>query len=93
MAKLPRACLGIYFAPFTFMDVDFFGLILVIVNRQKEKRYGALFICLTIRAVHIEIVYSLSTSSCIMAIGKFVSRRGKPREFYTDNGRNFLRVE
>ncbi|XP_059223223.1 uncharacterized protein LOC131997003 [Stomoxys calcitrans] len=93
MAKLPRARLSAYVAPFTFTGLDFFGPLLVTVNRHKEKRYGALFTCLTIRAVHIEIVHSLNTSSCILAIRNFVARRGTPREIFSDNGTNFVGAE
>ena len=39
MAKLPRARLSPYVAPFTFTGVDVFGPILVVVNRHTEKRY------------------------------------------------------
>lgn len=90
MAKLPRARLSAYTAPFTFTGLDYFGPISVVVNRHTEKRYGALFTCLTIRAIHIEIVHSLNTSSCIMAIRNFTARRETPREFFSDNGTNFV---
>lgn len=93
MAKLPRARLSSYVAPFTFTGLDFFGPIYVIVNRHKEKRYGALFTCLTIRAIHVEIVHTLNTSSCIMAIRNFMARRGTPREIFSDNGTNFVGAE
>lgn len=93
MAKLPHARQAAYTAPFTFTGVDFFGPIYVTVNRHKEKRYGVLFTCLTIRAVHIEIAYSLNTSSCIMAVKNFISRRGTPREFFSDNATNFVATE
>lgn len=93
MARLPRARLSAHVAPFTFTGLDFFGPILVTVNRHKEKRYGALFTCLTIRAVHIEIVHSLTTSSCILAIRNFIARRGTPREFFSDNATNFVGAE
>lgn len=93
MAKLPRARLSAFVRPFTFTGLDFFGPIMVIVNRHKEKRYGALFTCLTIRAVHVEIVHSLNTSSCILAIRNFIARRGTPREIFSDNGTNFVGAE
>lgn len=66
---------------------------MVTVGRHKEKRYGALFTCLTVRAVHIEVVNTLNTSSCIIAIRNFICRRGTPREFYSDNGTNFVCAE
>lgn len=93
MAKLPRARLASFGAPFSFTGIDFFGPILVTVNRHKEKRYGCLFTCLTIRAIHIEVAYSLTTSSCILAIRNFMARRGIPLEFYSDNGTNFVGAE
>ncbi|KAI8115932.1 hypothetical protein CVS40_11922 [Lucilia cuprina] len=66
---------------------------MVTINRHKEKRYGAIFTCLTIRAVHIEIVHSLTTSSCILAIRNFMARRDTPREFFSDNATNFVGAE
>lgn len=54
MANFPRARLSSFQSPFTFTGLDFFGPMFVVVNRHKEKRYGALFTCLTIRAVHID---------------------------------------
>lgn len=48
-----------------------------------------LFTCLTVRAVHIEVVYSLSTESAILGMRRFMSLRGCPRKIFSDNGTNF----
>lgn len=93
MAKLPEARLAAFCRPFTYTGVDYFGPIMVTVGRHTEKRYGALFTCLTVRAVHIEVVNSLNISSCIIAIRNFMCRRGTPREFFSDNGTNFVSAE
>lgn len=90
MADLPPGRLAAYCQPFTHVGVDYFGPIEVVVGRRHEKRWGMLATCLTIRAVHIEIVHSLSTDSCIMAIRNFIARRGQPRKFYSDRGTNFI---
>ncbi|XP_055585028.1 uncharacterized protein LOC129737888 [Uranotaenia lowii] len=90
MAPLPVARLADRNRPFTFTGLDYFGPLLVIVGRSRVKRWIALFTCLTTRAVHLEVVYSLSTTSCIFAVRRFVSRRGAPSEFYSDNGTNFV---
>ncbi|XP_062714068.1 uncharacterized protein LOC134290870 [Aedes albopictus] len=66
MADLPLARLGAFTRPFTHVGVDFFGPYEVVVGRRIEKRWGLLATCLTIRAIHIEVVHSLSTNSCIM---------------------------
>ena len=93
MAVLPAARLGAFQRPFTFVGIDYFGPLTVSVGRRREKRWGVIFTCLTVRAVHIEISYSLDTSSCILCIRNFVARRGIPREIYTDNGTNFKAAE
>lgn len=89
MAELPQARLAAFTRPFTFTGVDYFGPINVSVGRRTEKRWGVLMTCLTSRAIHIEIAHSLSTDSCIMSLQNFMSRRGTPREIYSDNGTNF----
>ena len=42
------------------------------------------------RAVHIEVVRSLDTDSCLVAINRFIARRGKPTTIISDNGTNFV---
>ena len=41
------------------------------------------------KAVHIEVVTSLSTEAFIAARRRFIARRGKPRTICSDNGTNF----
>ena len=56
------------------------------------KRWCCLFtpVYLTTRAVHIEVVRSLDTDSCLVAINRFIARRGKPTTIISDNGTNFV---
>ncbi|XP_041782000.1 uncharacterized protein LOC121598785 [Anopheles merus] len=90
MAPLPEARLTPYVRPFCKVGVDYLGPIEVVNSRRKEKRYIAVFTCLVTRAVHLEVAHSLSTEACIMAIRRFVSRRGAPSEIFSDNGTNFV---
>ena len=62
-------------------------------GRTNVKRYGVLFTCLSIRAIHIEVAHSLDTKSFINALRRFVSRRGTPEEIRSDNGGNFVKGE
>jgi len=41
------------------------------------------------RAVHIEVVASLTTEAFLAALRRFIASRGKPRTIYSDNGNNF----
>lgn len=90
MAPLPQQRLTPFVKPFSHTGVDYFGPVLVKQGRSLVKRWIVLFTCLTIRAVHLEVAYSLSTQSCVMAIRRFIARRGSPETFYSDNGTNFI---
>ncbi|XP_062713467.1 uncharacterized protein LOC134290362 [Aedes albopictus] len=90
MADLPPARLAAFTRPFTHAGIDYFGPIEVTVGRRVEKRWGMIVTCLTVRAIHLEVVHSLSTSSCIMALRNFMARRGTPQKVYSDRGTNFV---
>ena len=89
MSALPPARLSFRLRPFTHCGLDYFGPMMVKIGRRREKRWGALFTCMTTRAIHIELAHSLSTDSAIMAFRRFTSRRGTPSTIYCDNGTNF----
>jgi len=89
MADLPKERLKSGDPPFTYVGVDYFGPFYVRQGRSSVKRYGCLFTCLVIRAVHIELVHTLDTDSFINAMRRFISHRGCPTTIYSDNGTNF----
>ncbi|XP_023807806.1 uncharacterized protein LOC111946881 [Oryzias latipes] len=89
MADLPLSRLRLNQPPFFSTGVDCFGPMQVKIGRRNEKRWGLLFKCLTTRAVHIEVLSSINTDSFLMALRRFVSRRGKPAEILCDQGTNF----
>ncbi|XP_065085675.1 uncharacterized protein LOC135707720 [Ochlerotatus camptorhynchus] len=88
MAPLPVQRLTPYLAPFSFVGLDYCGPLEVTIGRRTEKRWIAVFTCLTVRAVHLEVSYNLTTQSCLMAIRRFMGRRGAPLEMFSDNGTN-----
>lgn len=90
MADLPPERLDALARPFTHVGIDYFGPLVVSVGRRTEKRWGMLITCLTTRAIHIEVVHSLSTDSCIMGLRNFSARRGTPRTIYSDRGTCFI---
>ncbi|XP_050746309.1 uncharacterized protein LOC108021863 [Drosophila biarmipes] len=90
MGPLPEDRLEAGRWPFKYTRLDYFGPLLVTVYRHKEKRWVALFTCLTTRAIHLELAHDLSTGSCIIAIRNFVCRRGPILRLRSDNGKNFV---
>lgn len=58
-------------------------------NRSKIKVYVAVFVCLVIKAVHLEVVSDMTTDAFLGALRRFISRRGKPHSIHSDNGSNF----
>nr|XP_034824837.1 uncharacterized protein LOC117982583 [Maniola hyperantus] len=86
---LPAARLAPFSRPFQNVGVDYFGPMSITIGRRHEKRWCALFTCLTTRAVHLELVYSLSTDSAIQALRRMGGRRGWPSIIFSDNATNF----
>ena len=93
MSDLPHDRLIPDEAPFTRTGVDYFGPIEVKRGRCMVKRYVALFTDLKVRAIHMEVVDSLTTDSCINALRRFIARRGQVKEIRSDNGTNFVGAE
>ena len=93
MADLPCDRVSTGEPPFTYVGVYYFGPFDIKRGRSLVKRYGVIFTCLTIRAVHIEVASSLDTDSFINALRRFIARRGQIKELRSDNGTNFIGAE
>ena len=77
-------------AVFEITGVDFAGPIFL---RGKQKTWICLFTCAIYRAVHLELVPSLSTDAFLQAFRRFIARRGRPIIMCSDNGTNFVGAE
>ena len=77
--------------PFTYTGMDLFGPFYIKEGRKQLKRWGMLFTCLTSRAIHLETLNTtMTTDSFLNALRRFISRRGKVRDFRSDKGTNFV---
>lgn len=90
MSDLPSERLTPDKPPFSATGVDCFGPFYVKRGRSQVKRYGVLYTCLAIRAIHIEVLHSMDTDSFINSLMRFIARRGKPETIRSDNGTNFV---
>ena len=90
MGDLPACHVTVSKFPFEHTGVDLFGPYSIKIGRSIAKRWGVLFICMAIRACHIEVVPDLSTSSFIQCFWRFTSRGEMYcRCLYSDQSSNF----
>ena len=86
MADLSTERLSIKQQSFTYTGVNYSGPIYVKLSRKTRsnqaiaKRYGVIFTCLTVRAVHIELALNLTANVFLLTLRRFIERRGKPKE-------------
>lgn len=93
MSQLPKNRTQLEF-PFLHSSVDLAGPILIADRKGRGckllKSYLCIFVCLAVKAVHLELVTDLSKEAFMAALRRFISRRGKPKTITTDNGTNFV---
>lgn len=81
--------------PFTTVGLDVFGPWTIVTRRTRggsaqNKRWAILFTCMSTRAVHIELIETMSTDSFINALRRFFSIRGPAKLLRSDRGTNFV---
>ena len=89
VSDLPLQRLEAMKPPLCRTGIDLFGPIYVKQRRTRLKRWGALFTCFTTRAIHLETVEGLDTDSFISSLQRFMNRRGRPDEIFSDCGTTF----
>lgn len=93
MADLPSDRLSTE-PPFTNVGIDVFGPWSISTRRTRggaanSKRWGVIFTCLSVRAVHIELIEAMDTSSFINALRRFLATRGPVKLIRSNCGTNF----
>lgn len=80
--------------PFITTGVDYAGPFPLKSGTTRRavptQAYLCLFICMTTKALHLELASDLSTESFLMAFCRFISRRGPVQHIYSDCGTNFV---
>nr|XP_018913405.1 PREDICTED: uncharacterized protein LOC109041495 [Bemisia tabaci] len=79
--------------PFTVIGLDHCGPFKVRLQPNKKAvnlLYIVVFICFATKAVHLEITFNLTTYSFLLALQRFVSRRGIPLTIYSDQAKTFI---
>jgi hypothetical protein len=76
MANLPSERITPFEPVFNYTGTDCFGRVTCKVSRREQLYYGVIFMCMNVKAIHIELVKSLSTDEFICALMRFVALRG-----------------
>ena len=79
---------------FNRVGVDYAGPVYVKHGFVRKltviKAYVCVFVSLSVKAVHLELVSDLSTDAFITLLRRFIARRGKPALILSDQGSNFV---
>lgn len=60
-------------------------------RRQSiSQAYICLFVCMSTKALHLELASDLSTETFLLAFSRFLSRRGPVQNMHSDCGTNFV---
>ncbi|CAH2088129.1 unnamed protein product [Euphydryas editha] len=80
--------------PFLHSGVDYAGPINIRTTKGRGhhsyKGYICLFVCMSTRALHLEVVSDMSTQAFLAAFRRFVARRGHCAKLFSDNGTTFV---
>ena len=79
------------------VSVDYAGPLTLNVGSTRKPTYlkanAAIFVCLATESCHIELVSDLTAEAFLGALRRFVSRRGKPSEIWSDNATCFRHAD
>ena len=62
-------------------------------SRETFKSYVLIFTCAATRNTHLKLVPSESSDILLLAIRRFIARKGLPRAFISDNFKTFKSKE
>lgn len=83
--------------PFQYVGVDFGGPFLISLTKSRgikcQKAYLCLFVCFVTKALHLELASDLTSECFIAALRRFISRRGRCTNLFSDRGTNFVGAE
>ncbi|XP_008180656.1 uncharacterized protein LOC103308665 [Acyrthosiphon pisum] len=80
--------------PFMITGVDYADPIMLRSSTTRRnvprQAYICLFVCMTTKALHLEVASDLSSETFLTAFCRFISRRGPVEQMHSDCGTNFV---
>lgn len=94
MGQLPASRVNPPTKAFAQSSVDFAGPVYIRTRAGRGakaiKAYIAVFVCMAFKAIHLELVSSMTSVAFIAAFKRFIARRGTVSDMWSDNGTNFV---
>ena len=79
---------------FDKVGVDYAGPVLIKRGHVRRptlvKAYVCVFVSLTVKAVHLELVSNLTSEAFVACLRTFIARCGRPSLIWSDHGINFV---
>ena len=61
-------------APFTYTGLDYFGPLFIKTKRETQKVLVCLYTCLVTRAIHLELMYDVTTQQFLLGFRRFIEK-------------------
>lgn len=94
MSDLPKERVLKPAKAFLNIALDYMGPFHVSISRRRgqktQKAYICIFVCLSSKALHLEVASDLSTPTFLLAFKRFLARRGPCQSVLSDHGTNFV---
>ena len=78
--------------PYQHVGIDFTGHVYIKFNEILVKMYILVFTCMNVRAVHLELLPSMTCADFLMAFIRFCNIYNIPDSVYSDNASTFLQA-
>ena len=78
--------------PFSFCQADIFGPVLASQGEITLKRWVLVVLCLSSRAVNLEVLHNYSSESITSGFRCTFALRGTPRTIWIDSGLNIVKA-
>ncbi len=79
---------------FVYVGIDYAGLVHLKLGRVRKptfvKAYICLFVAMSVKAVHLEVLSDLTSAAFIACLRRFIAWRDKPYCIWSDHGSNFV---
>nr|XP_041631965.1 uncharacterized protein LOC121502439 [Drosophila kikkawai]XP_041631966.1 uncharacterized protein LOC121502439 [Drosophila kikkawai] len=93
MGNLPKCRVNVAY-PFLTTGIDYAGPYHIKCSKNRGQKtfkgYISMFVCMATKAIHLEVVSDLTSDAFLAALQRFIARRGKCTNIYSDNGTNFV---